>query len=105
MQRRLASILTRRAGRAVVALILSSAGASALAQDAAGAGGIALVDEAPVAIKDPHFGEALFYFYQGRFFTAVTHLMASQHFARVPHQADDAEILRIGLLLSYGAHK
>jgi hypothetical protein len=80
-------------------------GASAFAQDPADASGIALVDLAPIVIKDPYYGEALFYFYQGRFFTAVTNLMASQQLGRVSHQKDDAEILRIGLLLSYGARK
>jgi hypothetical protein len=101
----LASLLTRRASTAAVALILCAPGDSAFSQDAASASGVALVDEAPIVIKDPHYGEALFYFYQGRFFTAVTKLMASQHFERVTHQTHDAEILRIGLLLSYGAHK
>ena len=101
----LASLLTRRASTAAVALILCAPGDSAFSQDAASASGIALVDEAPIVIKDPHYGEALFYFYQGRFFTAVTKLMASQHFERVTHQTHDAEILRIGLLLSYGANK
>ena len=101
----LASLLTRRASAAAVALILCAPGASASAQDAAGASGVALVDAAPIVIKDPHYGEALFYFYQGRFFTAVTNLMASQQLRRVTHQEDDAEILRIGLLLSYGARK
>jgi hypothetical protein len=99
------SLLTRRASTAAVALILCAPGGAAFSQDAASANGVALVDDAPIVIKDPHYGEALFYFHQGRFFTSVTKLMASQHFERVRHQTHDAEILRIGLLLSYGAHK
>lgn len=101
----LASLLTRRACTAAVALFLCAPGDFAFSQDAASANGVALVDESPIVIKDPHYGEALFYFYQGRFFTAVTNLMASQHFERVSHQTHDAEILRIGLLLSYGAYR
>ncbi len=101
----LASHLTRCASTAAVALILCAPCGAAFPQDAPDASGVALVDEAPIVIKDPHYGEALFDFYQGRFFTAVTKLMVSQQFERVPHQADDADILRIGLLLSFGAYK
>jgi hypothetical protein len=97
--------LARCASAAAAALIWCAPGASAFAQDPAGASGVALVDAAPIVIKDPYYGEALFYFYQGRFFTAVTNLMVSQQLRRVTHQQDDAEILRIGLLLSYGVQK
>src|SRR5262249_9601834 len=37
--------------------------------------------------------------------TAITTLMASQHFGRVPRHADEAEVLRGGMLLSYGLHR
>ncbi|HWK82428.1 MAG TPA: hypothetical protein VNS61_01715 [Caldimonas sp.] len=53
-------------------------------------------------IKAPHYGDALFYFFQDRYFTSVTTLMASQHFDRVPHHDDEAEVLRGGMLASYG---
>lgn len=56
-------------------------------------------------IVDPHYGDALFFFYQDRYFTSVTNLMVSQHFQRMPSHADDAEVLRGGLLLSYGLHR
>jgi hypothetical protein len=56
-------------------------------------------------IRDPHYGDALFHFYQDRYFTALTGLMASQHFGRVARHADEAEILRGGMLLSYGLHQ
>ncbi len=56
-------------------------------------------------IEDPHYGDTLFQFYKGRYFTAVTGLMVSQHFERVPKHADEAEVLRGGLLLSYGLHR
>lgn len=62
-------------------------------------------DEKGVLVQDPHYGDALFHFYKGRYFTAVTTLMASQHFDRVAQHADEAEVLRGGLLLSYGLHK
>ncbi len=56
-------------------------------------------------IVDPHYGDVLFYFYQGLYFPAITKLEVSQHIERLPHHADEAEILRGGLLLSYGLHE
>jgi hypothetical protein len=56
-------------------------------------------------IRDPHYGDTLFYFFQDQYFTSVTNLMVSQHFNRVAHHADEAEVLRGGLLLSYGLHE
>ena len=58
-----------------------------------------------VVVKDPHHGDTLFHFYQDHYFTSVTSLMVSQHFNRVSKHADEAEVLRGGLLLSYGMHK
>ena len=56
-------------------------------------------------IKDPYYGDALFHFFQDHHFTSVTTLMASQHFGRVSHHDEEAEILRGGMLLSYGLTK
>ena len=53
-------------------------------------------------IKAPHYGDALYYFFQDRYFTSVTTLMASQQFERLTHHDDEAEILRGGMLASYG---
>jgi len=59
----------------------------------------------PHVIVDPHYGDTLFQFFQDRYFTAITGLMTSQHFDRVAQHADEAELLRGGMLLSYGMHK
>ena len=61
-------------------------------------------DAPPSPVKDPHYGDALFHFYQPHYFTALTTLMASQQLGRVAQHADEAEVLRGGLLLSYGMH-
>jgi hypothetical protein len=53
-------------------------------------------------VKDPHYGDTLFHFYQDHYFTSLTNLMTSQHFGRVEHHTEDAEVLRGGILLSYG---
>jgi len=59
----------------------------------------------PSVIRDPHYGDTLFRFWQDQYFTAITGLMTSQHFERVSQHADEAEVLRGGMLLSYGMHK
>ncbi|TXC67418.1 tetratricopeptide repeat protein [Piscinibacter aquaticus] len=56
-------------------------------------------------VEAPYYGDALFHFFQDRYFTSITTLMASQHFDRVAAHRDEAEILRGGMLLSYGLHK
>jgi len=56
-------------------------------------------------IKAPHYGDTLFHFFQDHHFTAITSLMVSQHFERVTEHGDEAEILRGGMLLSYGLHR
>ena len=56
-------------------------------------------------IKDPYYGNTLFEFYQDHDFTTLTELMASQHFGRVSHHSEEAEVLRGGILLSYGLHR
>lgn len=56
-------------------------------------------------VQDPHYGDTLFHFYQEHYFSAITGLMVSQHFQRVQKHADEAELLRGGMLLSYGMHR
>ena len=77
-------------------------GAVLLASVAAAAGAA----DAPMhTVEEPHYGDGLFHFYQEQYFTAITALMVSQHFQRVARHADDAEVLRGGMLLSYGMHR
>jgi hypothetical protein len=59
----------------------------------------------PVVIKAPHYGDTLFGFYQDRYFSTITGLMVSQHFGRVGAHDDEAEVLRGGMMLSYGLHE
>jgi hypothetical protein len=89
---------SRRCGRAW----LATAGA-VIAIAASGAACAA--DKTGHPIKDPHYGDTLFHFFQDHYFTSITTLMASQHFDRVSQHADEAEVLRGGMLLSYGLHR
>ncbi|HYP30723.1 MAG TPA: tetratricopeptide repeat protein, partial [Burkholderiaceae bacterium] len=91
---------TRSLVAALVAGVLATAGARA-ADDPSKVP----ADPPKHPVLDPHYGDVLFEFYQGRYFPAITKLEVSQHFDRMQHHADEAEILRGGLLLSYGLHK
>jgi len=98
----------RRYGKARA--ILARAVCAACAALAAPAGAISwpweqAADAPRHEIRDPHYGDVLFHFYQEHYFAAVTNLMVSQHFERVSHHAEEAEVLRGGLFLSYGLHK
>lgn len=59
----------------------------------------------PTAVRDPHYGEVLFYFYQGDYFPAIVRLLAAQQQSQLPHHADESELLLGGLYLSYGQHQ
>lgn len=59
----------------------------------------------PQVVKDLHWGDVLFYFYQGDHLQALTRLGAAQDFARIGHHALEAELLKGGLYLSLGEHE
>jgi len=80
---------------AIAAACALAVGASAAADEPA----------ATHEIKAPHYGDTLFHFFQDHHFTAITTLMVSQHFERVAPHDDEAEVLRGGMLLSYGLHR
>lgn len=56
-------------------------------------------------VRDLRFGEVLFYFYQDDYFPALTRLMAAQYRGELDDHEDDAELLRGGMMLSYGLHR
>ncbi|MEM8844792.1 MAG: hypothetical protein AAGB35_07080 [Pseudomonadota bacterium] len=58
----------------------------------------------PNTIKDLHYGEVLFNYYQNDYFTAITHLMAFQQLNRVSNHRPDDELLLGGIQVSYGMH-
>ena len=59
---------------------------------------------APIRIRDLHYGDVLFYFYQGKEFEALTRLNAYEHWNRIPHHENDGELLAGSLYLSLGLH-
>ncbi len=58
----------------------------------------------PIVVEDLHYGEVLFYFYQGDYFPAIVRLLASQSQSKLDNHIDDSELLLGGMYLSYGHH-
>ncbi|HEV2230334.1 MAG TPA: tetratricopeptide repeat protein [Steroidobacteraceae bacterium] len=57
-----------------------------------------------IRVRDLHYGDALFYYYQHDDFEALTRLAAYDHWNRMPHHAQDAQLLMGGLYLALGMH-
>jgi hypothetical protein len=56
-------------------------------------------------IRDLHYGDVLFYFYQrDQDLEALTRLLAYDHWERMPHHDEEAQLLAGGLYLSLGMH-
>ncbi len=55
-------------------------------------------------IRDLHYGDVLFYLYQGDDFEAITRLTAYQHWDLVRHHEAEGQLLLGGLYLSLGMH-
>jgi hypothetical protein len=58
----------------------------------------------PQDVKDLHYGDVLFYFYQDDYFDSITRLLAARQLNRIPHTEGEAELLLGGLYLSLGEH-
>jgi len=61
--------------------------------------------EQPSTIKDLHYGEVLFHFYQEDYFTSIVHLLAARDLNRTTNHIPEDELLLGGIDLSYGLHK
>ena len=59
----------------------------------------------PQDVKDLHYGDVLFYFYQDDYFDSITRLLAARQLDRLPHTQGEAELLLGGLYLSLGEHE
>ena len=57
-----------------------------------------------IRVRDLHYGDALFYYYQHDDFEALTRLAAYDHWNRMPHHEQDAQLLMGGLYLALGMH-
>ncbi len=60
--------------------------------------------EEPNVIKDLHYGEVLFHFYQEDYFTSIVHLLAARELQRTTNHVPEDELLLGGIDLSYGLH-
>jgi hypothetical protein len=57
-----------------------------------------------IRVRDLYYGDALFYYYQHEDFEALTRLSAYEHWNRMPHHEEDAQLLMGGLYLALGMH-
>ncbi|MEO0423875.1 MAG: tetratricopeptide repeat protein [Pseudomonadota bacterium] len=53
-------------------------------------------------VRDLHYGEVLFHFYQYDHFAAITRLLAAREQERIAHHSTEAELLLGGMFVSYG---
>jgi hypothetical protein len=63
---------------------------------------VAAARQAPEAVKDLQYGEALYYFFQQDYFDSIVRLQIAQQQQRLPNHAEEAELLLGGLDLAYG---
>jgi hypothetical protein len=62
-------------------------------------------DRLPITrVRDLHYGDVLFYFYQDENFEAITRLNAYEQWQRLPHHSAEAQLLLGGLYLQLGLH-
>jgi hypothetical protein len=97
-----ARVRAGRVVRACLALACASLVSVASAESKESAGPLI---GTPQVVKDLHWGDVLFYFYQGDYLQALTRLGAAQHFERLGHHGVEAELLKGGLYLSLGQHE
>ena len=88
-------MIARRLISLAVALALAVTAAVASADDG----------RSPTVVKDAHYGEVLFYFYQEEYFPAIVRLLAAQKQTKLENHVDESELLLGGLYLSYGHHQ
>ncbi len=62
----------------------------------------AAATQAPTAVQDLQYGEALYYFFQQDYFNSIVRLQIAQQQQRLPNHAEEAELLLGGLDLAYG---
>ena len=92
--------------RSIGALLI----AATLALLAAAAAGARVHDPEKLSeghIRDLHFGDVLFLYFQqddAHDFEALTRVLAYQHWGRMPHHAEDAELIAGSLYLQEGMH-
>ena len=96
--------MTGRGNKLLAAMLLTLGVGSATAKEGQPAEARPLVGS-PQVVRDLHWGDVLFYFYQGDYLQSLTRLGAAQDFNRVTHHGVEAELLKGGLYLSLGQHE
>ncbi len=59
----------------------------------------------PSEVRELPFGDALFYFYQNDYFTAITRMSAALERGQLDYHDEEAQLLLGGMHLAYGQHR
>ena len=59
----------------------------------------------PPAVRELKFGDALFYFFQDDYFTAITRMSAAVQRGELEYHDEEAQLLLGGMHLAYGQHR
>ncbi len=86
-------------------LLLPAVVATLLAWPAIGAEPFPVLKQVPEEVRDLHYREVLYFHYQQEYFSALTTLLARREHELVARDSVDADLLRIGIELSYGMHE
>lgn len=62
-------------------------------------------EETEIVVNDLLFGQSLYNFYQGKYFSAITNLMVSEKKGMLEKQGQDAQVFLGGLYLGYELHQ
>src|SRR4051812_10830103 len=86
--------------------LLAAALISALAANAATASEspAAPLMSVPQQIRDLYYGDALFYFFQEKYFDSLVRIDAALTLGRIEHHQTEAQLVRGALYLSLGEH-
>jgi hypothetical protein len=87
-----------------IAAVCGALGGALLAQSPALAAKKEVDKLSPTVVRDLHYGDSLFYYFQGRDFDTITRLQAYRQWARMPHHDAEVDLLLGGLYLSLGLH-
>jgi len=58
----------------------------------------------PQTVQDLYYGVGLYYFFQDKYFEAITRLRAAQSQGRITHHREDTELLIGGMYMNYAMH-
>lgn len=91
-------------GTLLLGASLLSVGLLSPAESDAAASAKAATHDRPNTVRDLYYGEALFQFYQQKYYSAAVHLLTARQRELLKNHDAEAQLLLAGIYLSYGLH-